>query len=339
MDILVTFEDGTKELRAARSPVVEDVQAGEETSPHRWPTWQPANGLVLVPSAGGWRVSNAIPTQPIEALRGRRAIVWRITGGWGEKEPLAGEWQSCRVETVGEQIARLTAERDAEKARADRMTRCFAAVGRLTVKVGRKWHSERERADAAEERLAGETMRANLAEEVVRRLMRVRGGAPEHVASLREQCEAAGVEFVEETEGRLFQPSKEFPWGWECPNEVPSDEPPKEVVTHTTRNGKGRVARVLRRKAAGGGGVMDLSPQDTYQVWWGYQTSEAPEGDGEWREVEAEDPAQAARWFGDDLIRNGEVSHDDVLKVFVRGHGSWLFRFEAKVRVASVEKA
>ena len=150
MDILVTFEDGTKELRAARSPVVEDVQAGEETSPHRWPTWQPANGLVLVPSAGGWRVSNAIPPQPIEALRGRRAIVWRITGGWGEKEPLAGEWQSCRVETVGEQIARLTAERDAEKARADRMTRCFAAVGRLTVKVGRKWHSERERADAAE---------------------------------------------------------------------------------------------------------------------------------------------------------------------------------------------
>ena len=55
-----------------------------------------------------------------------------------------------RVETADEQIARLTAERDAEKARADRMTRCFAAVGRLTVKVGRKWHSERERADAAE---------------------------------------------------------------------------------------------------------------------------------------------------------------------------------------------
>ncbi len=85
--------------------------------------------------------------------------------------------------------------------------------------------------------------------------IRIRGGAPEHIASLREQCEAAGVEFVEETEGRLFQPSKEFPWGWECPNEVPSDEPPKEVVTHTTRNGKGRVARVLRRKAAGGGEV------------------------------------------------------------------------------------
>lgn len=115
MDILVTYSDATKELRAARSPVVEDVQAGEETSPHRWPTWQPTNGLVLVPSAEGWRVSNAIPPQPIEALRGRRAIVWRITGGWGEGEALAGEWQSCRVETVGEQIARLTAERDAER--------------------------------------------------------------------------------------------------------------------------------------------------------------------------------------------------------------------------------
>lgn len=83
---------------------------------------------------------------------------------------------------------------------------------------------------------------------------------------------------------------------------------------------------------------MDLSPQDTYQVWWGHKTSEAPEGDGEWREIEAEDPAQAARWFVDDLIRSGEVGHDDVLKVFVRGHGAWLFGFEAKVRVASVEK-
>lgn len=30
-------------------------------------------------------------------------------------------------------------------------------------------------------------------------VVRVRGGAPEHIASLREQCEAAGVEFVEES--------------------------------------------------------------------------------------------------------------------------------------------
>ena len=38
-------------------------------------------------------------------------------------------------------------------------------------------------------------------QEVPRQLhaVRVRGGAPEHVASLREQCEAAGVEFVEES--------------------------------------------------------------------------------------------------------------------------------------------
>ena len=38
-------------------------------------------------------------------------------------------------------------------------------------------------------------------QEVPRQLhaVRVRGGVPEHVASLREQCEAAGVEFVEES--------------------------------------------------------------------------------------------------------------------------------------------
>ena len=38
-------------------------------------------------------------------------------------------------------------------------------------------------------------------QEVPRQLhaVRVRGGVPEHVASLREQCKAAGVEFVEES--------------------------------------------------------------------------------------------------------------------------------------------
>ena len=58
--------------------------------------------------------------EPIRQHRG--ATVWI---------PAAG--RNGRVETAEEQIARLTAERDAEKARADRMTRCFAAVGRLTV--------------------------------------------------------------------------------------------------------------------------------------------------------------------------------------------------------------
>lgn len=38
-------------------------------------------------------------------------------------------------------------------------------------------------------------------QEVPRQLhaVRVRGGVPEHIASLREQCEAAGVEFIEES--------------------------------------------------------------------------------------------------------------------------------------------
>ena len=112
-----------------------------------------------------------------------------------------------RVETADEQIARLTAERDAEKARADRMTRCFAAVGRLTVKVGRKWHSERERADAAEERLAGETMRANLAEEVVRRLM---APTPGDLINARAR---AGAEMVDAREAlaRLKKDDKARP--------------------------------------------------------------------------------------------------------------------------------
>jgi hypothetical protein len=50
-------------------------------------------------------------------------------------------------------------------------------------------------------------------------------------------------------EGRMFKPSDEFPWGWECPNEIPDNAPPTETVMHRTRGGKGPVGRLRSRKA------------------------------------------------------------------------------------------
>lgn len=127
MDILVTFEDGATELRAANSPCVLTDNPIE---------WTPDNvvdfdslsaeilndprdpGLWVVTDRGGpLNLSHdriGARTSQLRAWCGFKSVhVWRITGGRGKKEPLVGEWQSCRVETVEEQIARLTQERDA----------------------------------------------------------------------------------------------------------------------------------------------------------------------------------------------------------------------------------
>lgn len=47
--------------------------------------------------------------------RGRTVRVWRLTSGKGEQ--LAGQWAECHVESHEEQIARLTAEKDAAAVR------------------------------------------------------------------------------------------------------------------------------------------------------------------------------------------------------------------------------
>jgi hypothetical protein len=55
------------------------------------------------------------------------ATVWRTT--WDhETKVLTGAWASCRVETMAEQIERLTRERGAEKARADAAEKRLAGL-------------------------------------------------------------------------------------------------------------------------------------------------------------------------------------------------------------------
>lgn len=106
MDILVTYEDGTTELRAANSYV------------HWADAWRlKACGITRQDrvAAGRGRYLK------LSEERNRREVtVWRITGGRDKGEPLTGEWAACRVESVDEQIARLTRKRDATEKRAAR---------------------------------------------------------------------------------------------------------------------------------------------------------------------------------------------------------------------------
>lgn len=102
MDILCTFEDGTTELRPANSPA----------------HWANADRLRHVRRIGPEDMS-AVARGSFSTIADNRGLpkecfsVWRLTGHTEEPYTLTGEWQSCRVETVEEQIARLTRERDA----------------------------------------------------------------------------------------------------------------------------------------------------------------------------------------------------------------------------------
>lgn len=146
MDILVTFEDGTTELRAAESPYLSSIDLPPRSpSEERW---------YLPPYEGAPLSFCGRPVREIGQARGFLMVyVWRITGGWGEGEPLTGEWQSCRVETVDEQIARLTRERD--EARLDRWAQETSAKtyydSYAAMKADRD--AQKARAGAAEKRL------------------------------------------------------------------------------------------------------------------------------------------------------------------------------------------
>lgn len=128
-DILITFEDGTTELRDADSYV------------HWLPPWKlVGRGITRAErvdiasgrAAGLWQMRGA----PM-------ATVWRTT--WDpETKVLTGAWASCRVETMAEQIERLTRERDAT---ARHLTAAVAKAIALR-------DAEHRRAEAAERRLA-----------------------------------------------------------------------------------------------------------------------------------------------------------------------------------------
>jgi hypothetical protein len=178
--IRVTFADGATEDREDDSPCIGSMldPALKHPSEERWYLWLDGDRWPL--SFCGHNAS------PLSQWRGWGAWVWRITSGNGE--PLAGRWESCRVETCEEQIARLTAERDAwERSARDiaagsdargatiwrlqnRLSRWYRRFTRVDVAL-RQWkplaqawqarceeaqageRAEKARADAAEKRL------------------------------------------------------------------------------------------------------------------------------------------------------------------------------------------
>lgn len=148
MDIMITFEDGTTELRDGTSPLLvrhrwlghqwasPSVDAVIDLRPYYCDGW----GLWLV-TAEDRLLDTCAATVQLSARRGDRGWVWCITGGRAKGEPLTGEWRACKVESVAEQIERLTRERDVTA------RRLRAAVS-LGVKLGRRWKaSERRIAD------------------------------------------------------------------------------------------------------------------------------------------------------------------------------------------------
>lgn len=108
-DILIRFEDGTTDLRPSNCPHRHSIPYYDD---HKTlfraglPTWEQLRGYVH--------------TFDFCGRSGQPVYVWRITGGMGEGEALTGEWRRAMAETVEEQIARLTQERDAALARLAR---------------------------------------------------------------------------------------------------------------------------------------------------------------------------------------------------------------------------
>lgn len=107
MDILITYADGATEQRPGDSACLATIfePPPKHPSEERWYLYFPGEALPLS--------FCAITVRPIESVRAfRNVYVWRLTGHTEEPYTLTGEWQSCNVETVDEQIARLTRERD-----------------------------------------------------------------------------------------------------------------------------------------------------------------------------------------------------------------------------------
>lgn len=152
MDILVTFPDGTTELRAANSLCVLDFE-----SPPRAPH------MAKHADIEGWCLDGRVARQ-IGHVRGSPfSWSWRLTGHTEEPYTLTGEWQKVQIETVDEQIERLTRERDTEKERADaaewRWTEAACFI-RQNAKAA-AWDSDVATASACE-RILTEMARLNM---------------------------------------------------------------------------------------------------------------------------------------------------------------------------------
>ncbi len=106
-DILVTFPDGTSELRAPDSACLWSLfdPPSRHPSEERWYLYFPDEARPLS--------FLARPVAMVRDVRGAHDVyVWRLTGHTEEPYTLTGEWQAVHVETVDEQLSRLTRERD-----------------------------------------------------------------------------------------------------------------------------------------------------------------------------------------------------------------------------------
>lgn len=111
-DILVTYDDDSTELRGEHAPCIRvwDDEVLRHPSEERWYLWFPATSE----SPANWSFC-AFTIANIAVCRGWRVWVWCETGVRADGKPLTGEWRRARVETVEEQLARVTSERDSAR--------------------------------------------------------------------------------------------------------------------------------------------------------------------------------------------------------------------------------
>lgn len=154
MEILITFEDGTKEFRDAACPCLLANTALDEL-----PTRSPADGLIDIEEhdRGPAWFTCGYTIFEIEDLRGLPAYVWRLTGRDSVTKALVGAWVAGRVETVDEQIARLTWERSMLCAEINATEAVIKAAGAPT------WHDGDDRPLTTAEQVTAIAARAEAA--------------------------------------------------------------------------------------------------------------------------------------------------------------------------------
>lgn len=164
MDIQVTFEDGTTEMRAAWSPI---LWRGRNDGTDRCTppdlsqilfsfAWYEAGRVAWGHACrGDTRKEHCATSVDLSTCRGiGNRHVWRITGQDAITKALTGEWVHAYVETADEQIERLARERDAEKQRAENLRVKLDSVAADGAAAAERFVAEKARAAAAEERLA-----------------------------------------------------------------------------------------------------------------------------------------------------------------------------------------
>ena len=133
--VLVTYRDGSTELRPASSPMRIGGIGSAFTLPPQHITsihfYRNRDGTE------GWWIIAQTPTHPSETDHAyplnewhgwNNAIVWRITGGMKPNEALSGEWAPCDIESIEDRVLRLTREVHAARGEIRRRLEANVAV-------------------------------------------------------------------------------------------------------------------------------------------------------------------------------------------------------------------